>query len=225
MPQTLQSAWTRRQPHPTPLSVAGGPGEVSLQKVASFFPVASHGWLGAAGSRARQGARLLQTGPSRSLDAQRAGQGPFRLVLQALFVAAHDNDPHQDEEHRKHEEHDADRPNQPMNVVTEQVAPQPIERGPDDASGGIEKQEARPAHAVGAGQKGGPGPQHCHEAPEEDHFASMLQEQILAQFQATFIQADVAPVAVQQAVAPLRPTQKPRMAPLAAATITNAMES
>src|SRR5712692_6062108 len=85
--------------HPTPLSIAGVLGEVSRQRVASFFPVASHCWLGTARSRGRQGARLLQTGPSRSLDAQRAGQGPFRLVLKALFVAAHDDDPHQDEEH------------------------------------------------------------------------------------------------------------------------------
>ena len=57
MPQTLHSAWTRRQPHPTLLSVAGVAGEVSRQRVACFFPVASHSWLGAAGPRGRQRAR------------------------------------------------------------------------------------------------------------------------------------------------------------------------
>src|SRR6266567_7126541 len=54
-PSPPQSAWTRRQPHLTPLSIAGVPGEVSRQKVACFFPAASHCCLGAAGSRGRQG--------------------------------------------------------------------------------------------------------------------------------------------------------------------------
>src|SRR5215813_1107589 len=39
----------------TLLSIVGVPGEVSRQQVASFFPVASHSWSSAAGSRARQG--------------------------------------------------------------------------------------------------------------------------------------------------------------------------
>ncbi len=87
---------------PTPLSIAGVAGEVSHQKVASFFPVASHCWLGAAG--------LPWMLPSRERDVQWAGQGPFRLVLQALFVAVYDDDPRNDEEHGQHEEHDAERP-------------------------------------------------------------------------------------------------------------------
>ena len=128
---------------PTPLSIAGVPGEVSRQQVASCFPVASHCWLGAAG--------LPWMLPSRERDVQWAGQGPFRLVLQALFVAAHEDEPRNDEEHGQHEEHNADLPDQPVNVVTEEVPSQAVERGPDDGSGGIEEQEARQAHAVGAG--------------------------------------------------------------------------
>ena len=50
-----QATWTRRQPHPTPPSIAGVTGEVSRQQVACFFPAASHSWLGAAGSPRRQG--------------------------------------------------------------------------------------------------------------------------------------------------------------------------
>src|SRR5437899_8620920 len=105
-------------------------GEVSRQRVASFFPVASHCWLSAAG--------LPWTLPSRERDIQWAGQGPLRLVLQALFVAAHDDDPRNDEENGQHEEHDADRPNQPVNVVTEEVSSQSVERDPDEGSGCIE---------------------------------------------------------------------------------------
>jgi hypothetical protein len=56
-PDTPQATWTRRQPHPTLLSIAGVPGEVSRQQVACFFPVASHFWLDDAGSRGRQGTR------------------------------------------------------------------------------------------------------------------------------------------------------------------------
>jgi hypothetical protein len=51
------------QSHPTPLSIAGVPGEVSRQRVASFFPIASHCWLGAAGSHGRQGARPCRGTP------------------------------------------------------------------------------------------------------------------------------------------------------------------
>jgi hypothetical protein len=46
---------------PTPLSIAGVTGEVNRQQVASFFPVASHFWLGAAGSRGRQGGCVAKT--------------------------------------------------------------------------------------------------------------------------------------------------------------------
>jgi hypothetical protein len=49
--------------HPTPLSITRVAGEVSRQKVAFFFPVASHSWLGAAGSRGRQGARPCRGTP------------------------------------------------------------------------------------------------------------------------------------------------------------------
>src|SRR5438105_12062463 len=49
---------------PTPLSIAGVPEEVSHQRVACFFPVASHSWLGAAGLRGRQGARPCRGTPT-----------------------------------------------------------------------------------------------------------------------------------------------------------------
>src|SRR5215831_15674963 len=46
--------------HPTLLSIARVTGEVSRQRVAYFFPFASHCWLGAPGSRGRQGAGLCR---------------------------------------------------------------------------------------------------------------------------------------------------------------------
>jgi hypothetical protein len=61
---------------------------------------------------------LPRTLPSRERDGQWAGQGPFRLVLQALFVAAHEDDAPNDEEHGQHEEHDTDRPDQPDKLLT-----------------------------------------------------------------------------------------------------------
>ena len=51
MPQTLQAAWTRLERHTVPwtasntsTSIAGVPGEVSLQQVTYFFPFASYSW-------------------------------------------------------------------------------------------------------------------------------------------------------------------------------------
>ena len=94
-----------------------------------------------------------------ALEVKRAREGPFRLVCQALFVAPHNDDPRKDEEYRQREGNRANRSGHPVDIVAEQVAPHAVERGPDDASGRIEEQEAWPAHAVGSGQKGGPGTQ------------------------------------------------------------------
>ena len=58
----------------------------------------------------KAGMALPRTFPSREREVQRAGQGPFRFVLQALFVAAHDEDTRNDEEHSQYQEHDAERP-------------------------------------------------------------------------------------------------------------------
>src|SRR6266700_8171509 len=84
-----------------------------------------------------------------------------------------------------------------MDVVTEEVSSQSVEGCPDNVPCGIEDQKARPAHAVGPGQKGGPGTQHRNVAPKEDHFALVLQEQILPQFEPAFFQADITPVAAR----------------------------
>jgi len=62
-PRLPKSTWTRRQPHPTPLSIAEVLGEVSCQRVACFFPGASHCCLGATGSHGRQGARPCRGTP------------------------------------------------------------------------------------------------------------------------------------------------------------------
>ncbi len=61
---------------------------------------------------------------------------------------ARDDDPRNDEEHGQHKEHDADRPDQPVNVVAEQVPSQAVERGPDDAPGGISKRVVHLSYLV-----------------------------------------------------------------------------
>jgi hypothetical protein len=55
VPQTLQRGLAVSASNS--LSIAGVPGEVSHQKVACCFPIASHCQLGAAGSYGRQGTR------------------------------------------------------------------------------------------------------------------------------------------------------------------------
>ncbi len=107
----------------------------------------------------------------------------FPLVLQTPFVAAHDDEGSDDEVHAQHERYDADRPHQPVDIVAEQIAAHPVERCPDDAPKGIEEQKARPAQAIGPGQKRSLCAQHGDEAPQEDDFTPMLHEQILPQFQ------------------------------------------
>ncbi len=100
-----------------------------------------------------------------------------------------------------------------MHVVTQEVAPQPVERGPDDASCCIEEQKALPPHAVGPGQECRPGAQHGDKAPEEDDFAAMPHEKILPQLQPAFLEANIAPIAPQQTVATLAPDPEAEIIP------------
>jgi hypothetical protein len=54
MPQTSLNQRGPVSRASTPPSIAEVPEEVSRQQVACFFPVASHGWRGAAGSRGKE---------------------------------------------------------------------------------------------------------------------------------------------------------------------------
>ena len=55
-----------------------------------------------------------------------------------------------------------------------------VHRGPDDAAGRIEDEEAPPGHAVHAGEERGQGAQDRDEASEEDDLAAVAQKQVLA---------------------------------------------
>ena len=90
-----------------------------------------------------------------------------------------------------------------MNAITQEVASQTEERGPHDASQGVEEEKARPAHLIGPGQESGPGSQHGDKAPKEDDLAAVLHEEVLPQFQLAFIQTNIATVAAQETVAAL----------------------
>src|SRR5216683_935051 len=96
-----------------------------------------------------------------------------------MLIATQEDQKGDDDQHSQHKRDRAYRSGEPMHVVTQEVAPQPKERGPHDAPCGIEEQKAWPAHAVGPGQECGPGPQHGDKAPEEDEFAAMQNEELV----------------------------------------------
>src|SRR5712691_4791617 len=88
-----------------------------------------------------------------------------------------------------------------MNGITQEVASYSKERGPHDAPQRVEEQKGGPAHPIRPGQERGPGPQHRDKASKEDHLATMLQEEVLPQFQLALIKTNRAAIAAQQTVA------------------------
>jgi len=62
-------------------------------------------------------------------------------------------------------------------------------------------------------RKCGPHAQHRHEASEEDHFPPVPAKEVEAQFELALVQADVPPVAAQQAEAALAAHPKPHVIP------------
>src|SRR2546425_3224784 len=132
-------------------------------------------------------------------------KGALSLLLQASLVAPHEDQGRDGDERAQHDCNRSDRPCQPMDIITEEVASQSIERGPGDAPQCVVNQEGSPRHAVGPGQERGPGTQDGNKAPKEDHFAAMLAEEVLPQFHFALIEAKVMTVAAQQTIAAFTP--------------------
>src|SRR2546428_2483353 len=122
-----------------------------------------------------------------------------------MLIATQEDQKGDDDQHSQHKRDRAYRSGEPMHVVTQEVAPQPVEGRPDDAPCGIEEQKAGPAHTVGPGQEGCPGAEHGDKASEEDDFAAMPHEEVLPQFQPALLQTNVATIAPQQTVPTLAP--------------------
>jgi hypothetical protein len=92
-----------------------------------------------------------------------------------------------------------------MDVVTEEVTAQSKKRRPHNSPRSIKEQKARPGHTVRAGQERGESAEHGNEASKEDHFAAMLQKEILSQFQSALFKANVATIATEQTIAAFTP--------------------
>src|SRR5260221_2572623 len=141
----------------------------------------------------------------RLIRIKRAGQSSLGLLLQAVFIAAHEDQEGEEGKDSQHDRYDPHWPGQSMHVVTQKIAARSIERGPQHASQGIEEQKAFPPHPVGPGQERGPHAEESDEAPEKDHLAAVPHEEIEPQFQLALIEAKEATVAAQQTVPALAP--------------------
>ena len=100
---------------------------------------------------------------------------------------------------------DPDRARVVLESVAEGVAARAEDRRPDEAAERVEQQEARPGEMVDPGEEGGEGAQHGDEAAEEDDLAAVPLEQILRHLQPALVDADVAPVAIDERKAELAP--------------------
>ena len=89
--------------------------------------------------------------------------------------------------------------------VAEGVAARAEDRRPDEAAERVEQQEARPGEMIDPGEERGEGAQHGDEAAEEDDLAAVPLKQILRHLQPPLVDADVAPVAIDERKAELAP--------------------
>ena len=92
-----------------------------------------------------------------------------------------------------------------LDVFAEHVGAEAEQRRPEDGAGSIGNEEARPRHAIDAGEERGEHPEKGDEAAEEHDLAAMLHEEILADLDARLGQADVVPIANEHGKADLPP--------------------
>src|SRR6187401_2110082 len=82
-----------------------------------------------------------------------------------------------------------------LDIFAEHVGAEAEQRRPENGASSIGDEEARPRHAIDAGQERGEDPEKSDEAAEEDDLAAMLHEEILPDLDAGLGQADVAAIA------------------------------
>jgi hypothetical protein len=87
---------------------------------------------------------------------------------------------------------------QMFDILTESVSTEPKHRCSDDGAGGILYEEARPRHAIDAGQQRRQDPEQRDEAAEKDNFATMALEQILSDLNARLGQTDNASISDEE---------------------------
>ena len=92
-----------------------------------------------------------------------------------------------------------------LDFLTERIGAEAKHRCPENGAGGIEEEKARPRHAIDAGEERSQDPEQRHEAPEEDNLAAVPLEQILSDFDAPLVEADIASIADEQAETDLSP--------------------
>src|SRR5258708_15479453 len=128
-------------------------------------------------------------------------------------MAAHVDQERDDGECSQHDGDDSDWPCQPMNVITQEVAPQAIKRGPRNSPQGIEEQKGCPTHPVGSSQERCPDAQYRDKASEEDDLAAVLHEEVLPQFQFALAKVKSRPIPTQEAISPFAPDPEAQVIP------------
>src|SRR5258705_1676762 len=85
-----------------------------------------------------------------------------------------------------------------MHRGAEQISADTENRRPDDSSGGVEEEEARPRHAVGTGEQSGKRAQQSRKSAEEDDRASVTTKKILPEFEPSLVEPDASTIAHQE---------------------------
>ena len=160
-----------------------------------------------------EGTRLPLASGRLAVIIQGTRQGSLGLLFQAVLIAMQEEEKSDAEESRQHGSTDPDGSRQPMDVVSQQVAAQSHQASPHDAPKRIEEQKTGPAHLIGPCQEGCPRSQDGDKASEEDHFAAMLEEEILAQLELALIQANIAAIAAQEMVPAFVSDPEPEVIP------------
>jgi hypothetical protein len=131
---------------------------------------------------------------------QRAGKRALGFGGKLLLVPSDKNPSGHESQDNEEAQRNSDRRSEAGDLLAEQIGAEAIDRNPGDGSGHVRHHEARPRHSVGPGQDAGDAAQHRNEAGEEHDPAAVAQEQVLPDFDARLVEAQITAVAQQQPV-------------------------
>src|SRR5205823_14494571 len=115
--------------------------------------------------------------------------------LQLPLIAPDKDQSRYNDNCRQHNRNSSYRPDQSIDILTQPVAPQPVERGADDPPKCVEQQKAATLHAVDPRQEGSPGTEHRDKSPEEDDLATMPAKHIDPHCQPALLETDIPAIA------------------------------
>src|SRR5258708_37224235 len=135
-------------------------------------------------------------------SSQAIWDGAVGLSHQPLPVARYEPDKSHDCKRSKNAADDRCGLREVVDLRSKHVSARAEHDCPNEPARRVERKETPPGHAVRAGKERGVGPENGDEAAEEHDLAAVLEEEVLAELEPFFVEADEPAVPAEQPAAP-----------------------